>query len=121
MLLYRVAPIAGDARVGEPGHPLYVHPDQGAGRWDNPDIYKVLYAAGTPSGAIGESFAHLSRWTPAMLPFPAIRGAERRLATYSLDEETHPVLDFDDAKCLSGRSLRPTEIVIRNRPFTQAL
>jgi len=121
VLLYRVFPYRPDARPGEPGHPLYLHPDQGYGRWDNPDLYRALYVAASPTGAVGETFAHLSTWSPAMLPVPVIDGAERRLGLYSLDEDSHPLLDFDDPKSLLDRGLRPTEIVIRNRPRTQHL
>lgn len=43
MLLYRVfAHIAG-SKPGEPGHPLYVYPRQGKGRWDNPAAYLTWY------------------------------------------------------------------------------
>lgn len=121
MLLYRVFPYLTDAGAGEPGHPLYVHPDQGLGRWDNPDLYQTLYVAASASGAIGETFAHLSTWSRGMLPFPAIDGAERMLGVYSLDEDVHPLLDFDNPRSLLDRALRPTEIVIRNRPRTQQI
>jgi hypothetical protein len=36
LLIYRVFPYLRAARIGQPGHPLYVHPAQGTGRWDNP-------------------------------------------------------------------------------------
>lgn len=121
MLVFRVFPYRPDAGADEPGHPLAIHPDQGLGRWDNPDLYRALYVAGSPSGAIGESFAHLSTWSRAMLPFPAIEGAQRSLGVYSVDEEVHPLLDLDDARALLDRALRPTDIVVRNRPRTQQL
>lgn len=121
MLVYRVFPHLPDAGPGEPGHPLYIHPDQGLGRWDNALLYHSLYVATTASGAVGEAFAHLSTWSRAMLPFPAIVGAVRSLAVYSLDEERHPLLDFDDPRSLLDRSLRPTDIVVRNRPRTQQI
>lgn len=119
MLLYRVFPYRPGARTGDPGHPLYVHPDQGFGRWDNPDLYRAFYVAASPSGAIGETFAHLSTWSRAMLAFPAIDGAIRMLGLYSFAEELHPLLDFDSPRALLDRALRPTEIIIRNRPRTQ--
>ena len=121
MLRYRVFPHVAGAGVGEPGHPLYIHPDQGHGRWDNPDLYEALYVAASPTGAIGETFVHLSNWSPAILPFPAIDGAERKLGIYSINEETNPVLDLDDPRALLGRGLRPTNVVVRNRPRTQAI
>ena len=121
MLIYRVFPHRADARHGEAGHPLYVHPDQGPGRWDNPDLYRALYVAATASGAIGETFAHLSTWSKAMLPVPTIDGAERALGVYSVHEEVLPLLDFDDPRSLLDRGLRPTDIVVRNRPRTQQI
>ena len=121
MLLYRIFPHLLSAKPGEPGHPLYVHPDQGTGRWDNADLYQAMYLAQTPSGAIGESFAHLTEWSRLMLTFPTIPGALRSLGVYRLDEEAHPLLDLDDAATLLARVLRPTDIVIRNRPRTQQI
>ena len=121
MLVYRVFPFVRGARPGQPGHPLFVYPAQGAGRWDNPGDYAALYTADTASGAIGETFAHLARWSAEMLPFPAIPGAMRSLGVYRVDEERHPLLDFDDARVLLDRALRPTDIVIRNRPRTQEI
>ena len=121
MLLYRVFPYLQSAKPSQPGHPLYVHPDQGTGRWDNADLYRAMYLTQTPSGAIGESFAHLTQWSRLMLPFPTIPGALRSLGVYRLNEEAHPLLDFDDAETLFARALRPTDIVIRNRPRTQQI
>lgn len=100
---------------------MFIHPDQGLGRWDNPDRYGAMYVAASPSGAIGESFAHLSTWSRAMLPFPAIPGATRALGVYRIDEEAHPLLSFDDPRALLDRALRPTDVIIRNRPRTQQI
>ena len=119
MLVFRVFPSRPDAAEDEPGHPLYLHPDQGTGRCDNPALYRAAYVAASASGAIGETFAHLSRWSRAMLAFPVVTGAERMLGVYSLNEEEHPLLDFDDPTALLERALRPTDIIIRNRPRTQ--
>lgn len=121
MLVYRVFPYLARAAAGEPGHPLFLHPDQGAGRWDNRDLYRAAYVAASPSGAVGEAFAHLSTWSRAMLPLPVIPGAERALGVYRLDEERHPLLDLDDPRALLDRGLRPTDVVIRNRPRTQRM
>lgn len=109
------------AEQGAPGHPLYVHPGQGKGRWDNPDLYRLRYVALTPEAAIGETFGNLARWSPDMLRVPFLSGAERQLATYSMDETIHPLLDFDDAKTLIDRGLRPTQVVGRNRPLTSGI
>lgn len=119
MLVYRVFPSIAGAPAGQPGRPLYLHPDQGMGRWDNPDLYLAMYVAASPTGAVGESFAHVPLWTKAMLAFPSLPGSVRSLGTYLIDEEAYPVLDLDDAAALSKRRLRPTDVVIRNRPRTQ--
>jgi hypothetical protein len=121
VLVYRVFPYLRNAADGEPGHPLYLSPNQGTGRWDNRDLYLAMYAAATPSGSVGEAFAHLSTWSAAMLRFPRVSESVRSLAVYSLDEEAHPILDLDNAKALLDRGLRPTDVVIRNRPRTQQL
>lgn len=121
MLLYRVFPHLASAGVGDPGHPSFVHPDQGAGRWDNPDLYRALYVATTAEAAIGETFAHLGYWRRAMLDFPSIPDSQRDLVVYELDEENEPVLDLDDPKALVTRALRPSEVVVRNRPHTQQI
>lgn len=121
MLLYRVFPYLPSAAPGQPGHPLYIHPRQGVSRWDNPHLYLVLYLATTPEGAIGEALGNLTVWTPAMLVFPGVPGSARMLGVYRIDETAHPLLDLDDAKELVGRSLRPTHVVIRNRPRTQQI
>lgn len=119
MLVYRVFPWLANAKPGEAGHPTYAHPDQGAGRWDNPDLYLALYVASTPSGAIGEAFAHLRHWSVDMLAFPAIPGSSRSLAVYRIDEDSTPMLDLDDPKTLASLAIRPSELVARNRPHTQ--
>jgi RES domain-containing protein len=121
VLVYRVFPHREDAAPAEPGHPLYIHPDQGLGRWDNPDLYRMLYVASSATAAIGESFAHLSHWSEAMLPFPTITGSRRRLASYQLEEQAHPLLDLDDARAVLDRGLRPTDVVKRNRNRTQRI
>jgi len=121
VLLYRVFPYVRSAAEGQPGPPLYIRPDPGTGRWDNPDLYLAFYAAPTATAAVGESFAHLSTWTRAMLAFPSMAGAVRALGVYTIEEELHPVLDLDDAKALLDRGLRPTEVVVRNRPRTQQI
>jgi hypothetical protein len=121
LLVYRVFPHRPKAEPEEPGHPLYLDPNQGFGRWDNPDLYRGLYMALSASGAIGETFAHLSIWSRAMLPFPSIDGSERVLGVYSFDEEALPLLDLDDPRALLDRGLRPTDVVVRNRPRTQQI
>ena len=119
MLVYRVFPHLPTAKAGEPGHPLHLHPVQGKGRWDNPTLYLVRYLALSPEAAIGETFGDLQTWSPAMLAFPSLPGAQRRLGTYRFDETASPLLDLDDAEVLARRHLRPTQVVIKNLPRTQ--
>ena len=121
MLLYRVFPHLPSVEEDKPGHPLFVYPRQGAGRWDNPDLYLARYLGVGPEVAIGEAFAHLRSWRPEMLVRPDLPGSVRRLATYRFDEEDHPLLDLDDAQALLGRGIRPTDVVIRDRPKTQRI
>jgi RES domain len=121
VLLYRVFPHVGGARPDEPGHPLFVEPRQGVGRWDNPGRYLVRYLAVSPAAAVGEAFANLSVWTPAMLHRPDLPGSQRCIGTYQFDETANPLLNLDDAQVLLDRRLRPTDVVIRNRARTQEI
>lgn len=119
MLVYRVFPYLSSAVAGEPGHPTFVHPDQGDGRVDNPHHYRTWYLAYEQSGAIGEVFANMSQWSSGMFAFPDVPGSVRALGTYSIPD-TLPVREMDDAQTLVELSLRPTQVVTRNRPVTQA-
>jgi RES domain-containing protein len=121
LLLYRVFPYLEGVAADEPGHALYVHPRQGSGRWDNPGRYLARYLATSPVSAIGEAFAHLKIWTPAMLRRPDLSGSERRIGVYQFDDTISPLLDLDDASVLLERHLRPTDVVIRNRAKTQQI
>jgi len=103
------------------GHPLYSQPVQGAGRWDNPSLYRAFYLAKSPEAAIAEAFGNLLTWTPAMFASPGLKGAERQLGTYSFDEEVSPIIDLDDAGVLFERGIRPTHVVIRDRVRTQMM
>jgi hypothetical protein len=71
--------------------------------------------------AIGESFGNLARWSPSMFTVPALPGSLRAIATLELDETNHPLLDLDDPAVLFSRGIRPTHVVVRNRPRTQAI
>jgi hypothetical protein len=116
VLLYRVFPYLATAKVNEPGNPLYTYPVQGKGRWDNPASYLVRYLATSPEAAVGETFGHLAKWTSKMLVYPSLPGSDKRLGTYRFDETTDPLLDLDDADELGRRHIRPSHVVIRNRP-----
>jgi hypothetical protein len=121
MLLYRVFPYLVRAALGQPGHPLYLYPSQGKGRWDNPSLYRSRYLATSPEAAVGETFGNLLSWTPGMLAAPGVPGSERRLGIYRLDEENNPLIDLDDPQVLAARGIRPTHVVVRNRPRTQRI
>jgi RES domain len=118
-LYYRVFPFLAHAKVGEPGHPQYLHKPQGGGRLDNPRYYDVWYLAAEMSGAAGEVFGDLTTWSKLMFDFPKLPGAVRALGTYELSDNL-PLLDLDDAQNLVDRGLRPTQVVERNRAATQA-
>ncbi|MDQ6774619.1 MAG: RES domain-containing protein [Actinomycetota bacterium] len=120
MLLHRVFPYLPSASTGQPGHPLYVHPAQGAGRFDNPSHYLAWYMAAEAVSAIGESFAHLSEWRDEVFEFPHIPGSRKALGIYDLPDDL-PYVDLDDPQRLVDLGVRPSQIVERNRPYTQAL
>ncbi len=120
MLLYHVFAHLPTAATGKPGHPLYVHPAQGAGRFDNPSYYLAWYLAAEAAGAVGESFADLSTWRDEMFEFPHIPGARRTLGVYELPDDL-PYVDLDDPRRLVDLGVRPSQVVERNRPYTQAL
>jgi hypothetical protein len=118
VLLYRIFPYLASAKKGEPGHALYVHPDQGKGRWDNPAWYLAWYMAQESTSAVGEVFAGVGTWRDEMFVFPQIRGARRALGVYRLPDDL-PYVDLDDAQTLVQRKMRPSQVVERNRPYTQ--
>lgn len=119
MYLYRVFPYVPRARAGQPGHPAYLNPRQGAGRIDNPDSYICWYLARDAAAAVGEVFGDLAQWTADALIVPFLEGARRALGVYELPDEVR-VLDLDDARNLVELGLRPTNVVSRDRKVTQA-
>lgn len=80
-----------------------------------------MYLSPSPEAAIGETFGNLARWTPKMLQLPALPGSIKALGTFQFDEEAHPLLDLDDAGVLLQRGIRPSHVVVRNRPRTQQM
>ena len=119
MIVYRVAPVVDGVPSHAPGGPLYVHPNQGGGRWDNPDRYLVLYVARHAEAAVAETFGNLARWGPAMLHHPVL-DTTRALIAYDLPDTTR-LADLDDPHLLVELSTRPSRVVTRNRATTQAL
>ncbi|MFE9747766.1 RES domain-containing protein [Saccharothrix saharensis] len=121
MLVYRVFPHVPSAPLGVPGHASYLHSSgQKLGRLDNPTHYNVWYLSYTSCGAIGETFgSQFTTWSNAMFDFPRLTGSKRALATYNVPDDLS-ILNLDDAQNLLDRSMRPTQVVERNRSATQA-
>jgi hypothetical protein len=118
--LYRVFPWVPGVRARAPGHPLFSWPVQGAGRIDNPESYRTLYASDSPAGAIAEAFGNHATWTHQLLQGRRdLSGSVRAIA--ELDAEKADVLDFDDPRELVRRRLRPSTVVTRDRTVTQRL
>lgn len=116
MLVYRVFFYGADAAEGQSGHPSYLYKPQGAGRWDNPDLYDAWYLAKSPEGAVGETFGDLSKWTDSM--FDTGTGLRRAMATFSIPDDLS-LFDFDDPSNLVRIGMRPSEVVIRNKAARQ--
>jgi len=120
VLVYRVFPHVAAAHPGQPGHPLYLNPHQGKGRFDNPSRYLAWYMAAESTSAVAESFADITKWSEAMFAFPLIAGARRALGTFELPDDL-PYVDLDDPQRLVELGVRPSQVVERNLPYTQAL
>lgn len=117
--LFRVFPWLPEARSGHPGHALFVA-GQGSGRIDNPDRYRVLYASDQPAGACAEVFDYKPIWNVGMLRgTPGLPASIRALATIKLNDDVL-ICDLDDAARLVGLSLRPSDVVTRDRIVTRA-
>jgi hypothetical protein len=103
----------------ESGHPLYIWPRQGAGRVDDPDReYTVLYVGDSAQGAAAEAFGRYPVWTSDILAPPpgTPYGTRKALVKYEGDP---PILDLDDPEALQEWSLRPSNVVSRDRASTQ--
>jgi len=118
VLVYRVFPYLQSARSGKPGHPQYEHRPQRGGRVDHPD-YFVWYLSRHAEAACGEAFGNLGAWHDSMFEFPQVPGARRALGVFRLPDELR-VCDLDDPAQLVRLGLRPTQVVTRNLPVTQA-
>jgi len=118
LIVYRVFPHLASAPPGEPGHPLYEHYPQRGSRIDHPDYY-VWYLSRFAEAACGETFGNFAQWAASMLQFPALPGSRRALGVFSLPDDLR-VLDLDDPMQLVRLGLRPTQVVVRNLPVTQA-
>jgi hypothetical protein len=117
---YRVFPFLADAPARQPGGALYIPPQTGGGRLDNPDLYSVLYLGNSPAGAIAEAFGRFPEWSPAILRgSPSLTGSLRALARYELDPH-EPLCDLDEPRQLVRLRLRPSDVVSRDYARTRA-
>ncbi len=116
---YRIHPFLSTAATpADPGHPLYVYPHQGGGRIDNPSHYLAFYIADSPMGAIAEVWGRQGIWSDDLLAgSPTLTGSVTALSTYEGDLD---VVDLDDASTLLTHAIRPSRVVTRNYPHTQA-
>jgi hypothetical protein len=120
--LYRIFPYLASAAVDEPGGAFYLPPG-GKNRADSPTgAYRCLYAGDDPSGAIAEAFGRFTIWDRDVLEAnpaaPVLPGSRFALATYEL-RAGYDLCDLDDARRLVDLSLRPSEVVTRDRKVTQ--
>jgi hypothetical protein len=121
MKLYRVFPWIEKAAVHEPGGVFFV-PPQGTGRIDNPDHYGVLYASDSAAGSIAETFnrnPYGMHWTPRMLR-PRLPGAVTALAEITPRVPDSFLCDLDKPQQLVTQTLRPSNVITRERTATQA-
>lgn len=114
--MYRIVPWIEGARKDEPGHPLYAPAGRRGGRIDNPDHYRVLYAASDAAGAFAEAFGNKSVWRAEMLRSSRLPIARRSLVEIDTDAR---ILDLDDARGLLARKLRPSDVATPDRAVTQ--
>ena len=120
MILYRVFPYDEGAAKDEPGNALFA-PRGRAGRADNAGVYTALYCGSTPEAAVAEAFGRFPVWNASMLRRPD----GRRYAIAGIDCNAQDAGGFvyynlDDAAHLVDESLRPSQVVTRDRSVTQA-
>ena len=120
MRLWRVLPWDPSARVGQPGHTLWVPREyQGNGRHDAPDLYGCLYLAEVAVSAVAEMLAPF-RGTGDLQPELLVRSG-RRLALAELELAGNATLiDLDDPAVLIAEALRPSIVATGQRSVTQA-
>jgi hypothetical protein len=119
MRLYRVFHHLPNARITASAGALYV-PSQGAGRLDNPEVYKVLYLGDSPAGVVAEVFGRRYQWEPGMFRgLPMLPGSAHALATYEVPDQ-YAICDLDDPHQLIEVELRPSRVITRDYEVTQA-
>ncbi|GAC1389217.1 MAG: hypothetical protein NVSMB31_04910 [Vulcanimicrobiaceae bacterium] len=114
MRLYRTFPYDPNAAERDPGGALFVPPG-GAGRIDNPDLYRTFYASSDPAGSIAEVFGIFPYWDSET--FAHANGHRYTLATY--DAPDGPFFDLDNPANLMKFGIKPSEVVMRDRKLTQ--
>jgi hypothetical protein len=119
MLLYRVFNRLSTAAPGDAGHPSYIHRPQTHGRWDNPGLYASWYLSTSPEGAIAETFGNLEFWAKPMFTRAYLPGGRMTLGVFEVPDNTG-ILDLDDSNNLLHLGMKPSQVVIRNLPYTQA-
>lgn len=117
MILHRVFPYDENAEADEPGNALFA-PRNGAGRADNPGAYVALYCASTQEAAVAEAFGRIPSWNASMLRRPD--GRRYALAAIDCGDDDGTIYNLDDAQHLIDESLRPSQVVTRDRAVTQA-
>lgn len=120
MHLYRVFPFVKTSKIGQVGHPLYVVPNLGTGRINNPDLYQVSYWAKQKECAISETFGGFRKWNKNTFKGkPNLPNSTYAIATASVPDDFE-YFDMDDLKNLSVLKLKPSRVVTRNQDETQA-
>jgi hypothetical protein len=115
--LYRVFPYDENAAPHERGGALFI-PDPAQGRISNPDLYREIYAAGSPNAAIAERFGRFARWRSET--FRPENGPAFGLAHFVLDGSTD-ICDLDDVTTLRAYGIeRPTDVITLRRRVTQS-
>jgi len=119
MRFYRVFYHLPNAPVMASGGALYI-PSQGAGRLDNPEVYRVLYLGDSPAGAVAEVFGRRYHWESKMFRgLPTLPGSAQALATYEVPDRC-AISDLDDPHQLIEVELRPSRVITRDYRVTQA-
>lgn len=117
MKLYRVFPWDANAAVDTPGGALFA-PIRGAGRFDNPELYRAFYLSLTPEAAVGERFSMLARWRKETF---IERGLPLSLATVDVPDDL-PIIDLNRVSELTHHHISlVTTVATRERSVTQNL
>ena len=123
MRLFRVIPYLASAASDEPGG-VFFRPSGGKNRADAADgSYRCLYLGDSAEGATAEVFGRFDFWDEALSTAdpatPLLPGSRFALITYELADAAQ-IRNLDDAHALLDESLRPSDVVTRNRDVTQA-